>query len=189
MRFKICSLCWPSRTATGRGRKGNRFVFRSKYKISLMFFSPSSSNSRSSPLLISPDTAKSLHFGESFMQSLTEKVMQVQSWMFFYLKCEQDKICSFSSALFLKEKAAHPNPVWDSAKERKGLSVTKDLDCLILIPNHGEAPPEAHSYGIPPSPPSLVPHQPRTGSRCPTVHSERPSGLETGQETSGVTPR
>lgn len=134
VRFRICSLCWPSRTAAGRERKGNRFVFRSKYKISLMFFSPSSSDSRSSPLLTSPDTAKSVHFGESLMQSPTE-VIQVQSWTFFYLKCKQDKICSFSSSVFLKEKAARPNTVRDSAKKRKVLSVTKDLTVWFLFQN------------------------------------------------------
>lgn len=67
-----------------------------------------------------------MHFGESLMQSLTEKVIQVPSWMFFYLKCKQDKICSFNSSVFLKDKTAHPNPVRDSAKERKVLSVTED---------------------------------------------------------------
>ncbi|KAJ7418930.1 hypothetical protein WISP_56682 [Willisornis vidua] len=76
----------------------------------------------------------------------------------------------------------------DSAKDRKVLSGTKDLSCLILVPNHGEAPSEAHSDGILPLPPNLVPFQARMGSQCPTACHERLSGFERRQEGLRVTP-
>lgn len=84
--------------------------------------------------------------------------------MFFYLKCKEDKICSFSSFVFLKEKTSYPSPVQDLAKERKVLSVTKALGRLTLIKNRGESPPEAQSFGYPPSPPFLFSYQAGTGA-------------------------
>ena len=77
----------------------------------------------------------------------------------------------------------------DSAKEREVLSVTKDLDCPILVPKHGEAPPGAHSYGVPSSAPSRFPNQVGMGTPCPTVRSERLPGFERRQAASGVAPR
>lgn len=84
--------------------------------------------------------------------------------MFFYLKCKEDKICGFSSSVFLKEKTSYPSPVQDLAKERKVLSATKVLKCLTLSKNCGESPPEAHNFGYLPSPPFPFSYQAGTGA-------------------------
>lgn len=81
--------------------------------------------------------------------------------MFFYLKCKEDKICGFSSSVFLKEKTSYPSPVQDLAKE---LSATKVLKCLTLSKNCGESPPEAHNFGYLPSPPFPFSYQAGTGA-------------------------
>lgn len=53
--------------------------------------------------------------------------------MFFYLKCKEDKICGFSSSVFLKEKASYPSPVQDLQKRERCFHLPKPLNVSLSL--------------------------------------------------------